>query len=311
MNARRKLFFFGKGGVAPAPVGLLNTTEGAGAAFAISLRMLNTDLIGQDAIEVKRVANSDFDRFPLAANGVPLSDIASFCGASDGIVPWILDQSGNGFHAQQEAEAQAMKIYKDGAIVTENGRPALLAEGNQGYLMPAIQIGNTPFIYVYNMFSTSSIIGSQALTSHYRFVTGERSWMLRLADDTIDVWYSTGGSSNNRIRSNSIVEINSPTLAETQIKGMEAINIDRVKIFKNGKEVLVNDIADTSGPGNIAQATEPATIGAIRSSSASAELALFFQGKFQETVGWAGQDKDLDGSRVIISNNVKSHYAIS
>ena len=148
MNARRKLFFFGKGG-APAPVGLLNTTEGAGAAFAISLRMLNADLIGQDAIEVKRVANSDFDRFSLTADGVPLSDIASFCGASDGIVSWMLDQSGNGFHATQTAEASTAFIYRDGAITSKNGKAVLDFRGGQFYNVITENITTGQFFTVF------------------------------------------------------------------------------------------------------------------------------------------------------------------
>ena len=135
MNAiKKKLFFFGKGEGAPAPVGLLNTAEGAGAAFAISLRMLNADLIGEDAIEVKRVANSDFDRFPLTADGVPLDQIASFCGASDGIVPWILDQSGNVRHLSNPTESQCPLLYTNGEIVKTNGRPVLKFDGVDDHL---------------------------------------------------------------------------------------------------------------------------------------------------------------------------------
>ena len=109
----------------PSIIGLLNTPAGAGAAAAYSLRMLNADLIGEDIIEVKRVANSDFDRFPLTADGIPFDQIASFCGASDGIIPWWQDQSGNNWAVSNIAEGNTPVIYQGGDFIRENGVPTI------------------------------------------------------------------------------------------------------------------------------------------------------------------------------------------
>ena len=128
MNLRRKkLLLFG----AVQPFGLLNTFFGTGAAAAYSLRMLNADIIGEDIIEVKRVANSDFDRFKLTKDGIPQAQIASFCGASDGIVSWLQDQSGNQRAVSQTAESACPFIYENGQINRINGSPALRFAGAQ------------------------------------------------------------------------------------------------------------------------------------------------------------------------------------
>ena len=121
MNRRRKLLML-SGGKTP----LLNTTAGAGAAAAYSLRTLNRALIGQDIIEVKRLANSDFDRFKLRASGIPVDQISSFCGASDGVVSWLQDQSGNNRSISQTAESACPIIYESATgIVLRNGKPSL------------------------------------------------------------------------------------------------------------------------------------------------------------------------------------------
>ena len=129
-------------------IGLLNTPEGAGAAAAYSLQMLNADFIGQDIIEVFRVDDSATMRFPLTASGVPMDEIASFCGASDGRVSWIQSQHDIAldFPLTQNAEASSPKIY-DGStgIYLENGKPSIHFSGVQFMLSPIVSGASQPF----------------------------------------------------------------------------------------------------------------------------------------------------------------------
>ena len=106
----------------PSIIGLLNTPEGAGAAAAYSLRMLNADLIGQPVILVRRSSDNAEQDINLTKNGVDTVALLEFVGDNDGFVVTWYDQSGNGRDVVQTTASRQPLIVSDGSIITSSGR---------------------------------------------------------------------------------------------------------------------------------------------------------------------------------------------
>ena len=263
------------GGAAPAPVGLLNTAEGVGAAFAISLRMLNANLIGQDAIEVIRVSDSATQRFPLTATGVDTAAISSFCGSSDGRVSWMLDQSGNSRHAAQTALSSAPKIYDSTTgIVTENGKPALQFEGSH-FLTTA------PFASVIPQPTTHSNVFRLASEGVQIFYDGDNARNL----------LSTGSSQWSMFAGN--------TIRNTDIDTLQHV-ISQIFSGANSEQYIDGSLVLTGDAGS--QGIDKMAIGATASGAAA------MTGFYQEHILWPVSKKTVIAD---INNDIKTHYGIS
>ena len=269
-------------------IGLLNTPEGAGADFAISLRMLNADLIGQDAIEVKRTANSDFDRFPLTPDGVPLDQIASFCGASDGVASWMLDQSGNERHASQSAESASPTIYRNGQIVTENGLPVLDFDGVDDYL----EVVNIDI----SQLSAFIKLKWVARIQNQRFLTIRNS-----SHDTLFMIRDVAGlgiifrSFTNNISADQLVILNASFVPSAVYSYIA--DISNRSLFQNGTEItdLVSSASGTATDNSF-------WIGGRQGST------NFARCDFSELILY---DANKTAQRAGIENNLKEHYGIS
>jgi hypothetical protein len=69
--------------------------------------------------------------------------LLAFVGNGDGFVTTWYDQSGNGRHAAQTTAGTQPRIVSNGAIVTENGRPAPRFDGNDLLITPSFILGDT------------------------------------------------------------------------------------------------------------------------------------------------------------------------
>lgn len=108
-----------------APAGasyILDLYPGAGVAYSIC-RKLRNDYSG-NAIRIRRA--SDSSETDIGFDGSGNSDAASiesFCSGTTGAVVTIYDQSGNGYDLTTSSSS-ANEIYRSGAVVTLNGKPA-------------------------------------------------------------------------------------------------------------------------------------------------------------------------------------------
>lgn len=107
----------------PAATFLLDTYTGASAAY--SVRKLNSDYTG-DCMRIRRSLDSAESAIGFDSNGdLDTAAIAAFATEGDAFCVTWFDQSGNGRNATQGTPANQPKIYSSGAMVTENGKPAL------------------------------------------------------------------------------------------------------------------------------------------------------------------------------------------
>jgi len=98
-----------------------------GAAAAYSLQRLDTSV--ENVVRVRR--STDDTEADFTAQEVAGGVLASFCGAGDGFVTTLYDQSGNGRDATQATAASQPQIVASGVVVTDsNGNPAILFNGS-------------------------------------------------------------------------------------------------------------------------------------------------------------------------------------
>ena len=132
-------------GVAVPAGTILDTTAGANANFAYSVRLLRSAYTG-DCLRVRRASDSTTQDIGFVGGLVDTSSIATFCGSSDGFVDLWYDQSpGTQVNAPQTAAGAQPKIY-DGinGIQEENGKPTLLCPtGLYGFDFGANTINTT------------------------------------------------------------------------------------------------------------------------------------------------------------------------
>jgi len=108
----------------PAFTGLLNESYGSGAAAAYSTRRLNGNVT--ECMVIRRASDSTTQTIGFDANGnIDEAAINTFCSGTSCTVETWKDQSGNGNDATQATPANQPTIYTGGAIVKENGKPAL------------------------------------------------------------------------------------------------------------------------------------------------------------------------------------------
>lgn len=119
---------------------LLDTYTGAKSAY--SLRLLRTAYTG-DAIRVRRASDNTEQDIGFSSGELDTTELATFCGSSNGFVVTFYDQSGNNLSQLNTSTSEQPKIY-DGTtgVITENGKPAIDFDGsNHG-----LRRGQTPSI---------------------------------------------------------------------------------------------------------------------------------------------------------------------
>ena len=109
---------------------LLDTYTGAAAAY--SVRKLDKDYTG-NCMKVRR--DSDDAEADIGFDGsgnLDTAAIATHCGSANGYVVTWYDQSGNSNNATQSTSGSQPQIYNGTAVITENGKAAVMFETGQG-----------------------------------------------------------------------------------------------------------------------------------------------------------------------------------
>jgi len=102
---------------------LLDDYPGASAAY--SLRKLRSAYSGS-AIRVRRSSDNTEQDIGFSNNFLDESSLLSFCGAGDGFVTRIYDQSGVNNYAGQGTLNRQPLIVSSGAVITRNSKPSML-----------------------------------------------------------------------------------------------------------------------------------------------------------------------------------------
>lgn len=109
-------------------------TTGVLGAFSVARRLVGTSVPA--LIRVRRSSdNAEQDIAALGNGALDTASITSFCGASDGFVSVIYNQTGAASNLTAAAANQGC-IFKSGAIVTKNSVPTIEsgATGSAGYV---------------------------------------------------------------------------------------------------------------------------------------------------------------------------------
>jgi len=129
--------------VAPVTDLLLDTYPGAAAAY--SVRKLDKDYTGY-CMKVRRASDDAEADIGFDGNGdLDTAAIATHCGASNGFISVWYDQAnvgGTANNATQSTTTQQLQIYNGTAVITENGKPALLSDGTQLFSLVSLSVGN-------------------------------------------------------------------------------------------------------------------------------------------------------------------------
>ena len=175
---------------------------------AYSLHKLRADYTGS-AIRVRRSSDNAEANIGFTANG-DLDTVAllAYCGPGSGFVTTWYDQSGNGLNATQTTAANQPKIVSNGAIATENGRPAPRFNGNAFFgsisvSLPEFSVSlvetstqNTATIYYPVGFGMGGISVGGAFLSQKFAINGTTS-LVTTENSVLNVPAIVFGGSNN------------------------------------------------------------------------------------------------------------------
>ena len=120
---------FGKRIVASGGSPLLDTYGGATGAY--SLRYLSTAFTGNAVVRVRR--SSDNLQADFTPTEITDGTLTTWTGANDGFVTIWYDQSGNVNNYVQTSSNRQARIVVSGAINLEDGKPAILFDGNNDH----------------------------------------------------------------------------------------------------------------------------------------------------------------------------------
>lgn len=102
---------------------LLDLYPNAQAAYSIA-RKLNPNYTGS-CFRVRRSSDNAESDIGFSNNSMDISGLLSFCGAGDGFVVSLYDQSNNGLTLTQATAGFQPRIVNVGTLTTINGRPAM------------------------------------------------------------------------------------------------------------------------------------------------------------------------------------------
>ena len=290
--------------------GLLDLVPGAAAAY--SLRSLSNSY-ADPVVTVRRSSDNAEDSF--TASEVADGTLAAFCGAGDGFVKQWWDQSGNARHASQTTTASQPKIVSSGAVVTEEGKPAIEFDGASDYMVTTSTEGYFAFLHNGTRSAVFCIFrfGNVANPGEYRAIisnvnsTGEVGLQLAINDNApannqIYMWVmrGVGGTAAvQAISANDAVEDQSQSLLSVLLDASNAAASDRVLYHVNGA-VVSHGNTRTNAPSS-ADARYPLCIGAVTPTGGS-----YFQGALQELVIYPS---DQTANRELIEGNIAWSYS--
>ncbi len=247
---------------------LLDTYSGAAAAY--SLRLLDSTYTGS-AIRVRRSSdNTEQDIGFNVFSELDTVSLTAFAGTGDAFVKTWYDQSGNSNDATQTTTANQPQIVSSGAVIVENGKPAVQFDGSNDTMK------NTNF---------TSLIGSP------NFFTAAISF-----DDTDNQYFidsdSPGRSATGIVSGNySVRGLNGGAasagqhlMSVSQLSSGATLFVDSSQVLTNGSSTLVT-----------------------HTNILISDNALPLDGKVQELILWGS---DESANRTDIESNINTFYNI-
>ena len=254
---------------------LLDTYTGAAAAY--SLRKLSSSYSGS-AIRVRRSSDNTEQDINFNVFGeLDTVSLLAFAGAGDAFVKTWYCQSGNSNDATQTTTASQPQIVSSGAVIVENGKPA-------------IQGGKFSFSGV-----TMTSAGFQVL--HVFKNSGQNVWIGNNASNRFSVQYTSNGSLAYQGTFTGIRAING-----SYVTGQQTL----VSIGDNGTKTVASiDGAVAADSTGYPAANLPEVLGRLYNKSFGADLSSDYL--VQEIIIY---NSDQFSNRTNIENNLNTFYSI-
>lgn len=269
-----------------------------GAAAGYSLRQLAYDYTGP-VVTVRRSSDSVEDDF--TASEVADGTLAAFCGAGDGLVKTLYDQSGNGRDASQSTATAQPKIVSGGVLVLENGLPAMDFDGSNDYLANTTHnwaVQPTDDLFAACLASPQSTGMTIAASRDYAGTLSYKGWQWRLDASTNYMRIlNYNGSVADASLSNFAPTLNDQSLLVARL----ASNGDH-GVFANGSDVETSDDDSLTA---YTPATDDLLVGAV--GIIGGTIADYFDGTLQELIIYP---VDQSANRLAIEDNINSHYNV-
>jgi trimeric autotransporter adhesin len=204
-------------------------------AAAYSLRRLYASYTGA-AIRVRRSSDNAERDIRFIGEHLDVLTLLVFVGSGNGFITTWYDQSGNGRHATQTTAGNQPQIVSNGVIEKQNGRPALIFDGNAFFTninvsLPQFSVSlvetatqNTSSIYYPVGFGTGGISVGGTFLSQKFAINGTNS-LLTTENSVLNALNIVFGGSNNLGRQIS-VNGNAPATDAT-VQSITQITIGR------------------------------------------------------------------------------------
>jgi hypothetical protein len=222
---------------------LLDTYSGAAAAY--SLRLLDSSLYVGSAIRVRRSSDNTEQDIGFNVFGeLDTVSLTAFAGVGDAFCKVWYDQSGNSKDATQTTTASQPQIVSSGAVITENGKPAIMEYGGTykslNVSSVSIAADDGSFFAVNKPTTTTTEIYGYG--GNLRLVTnlGRNGYFAGSS-----YIYSVAASSDQAIRTalsgtgaNDAVAVNGSGLT-TGSAGSSALTLTQVRVYSSFQEFII------------------------------------------------------------------------
>ena len=263
----------------------LDTYTNAAAAYSLQkLKSTTTNVI-------KARRSSDDAELDFTAAEITDGTLTTWTGAGDGFVQTIYDQSGEGNNATQTTANSQPKIVSSGAVILENGKPAMTFDGSSDHFL--VWNNTTAPTVFQNMSDAITVLAVEKATVISGGVT---SWdnantFLELRANsgggnvTFNIGYSNssfGFGVTDNGASNAEIEL-SPTVTSIQRLSTSIVNGDDLDVRLNSVAAIDATFTTASGDRSVGTADSSFTI-CVRTRDAGQPDRNFYTGNVQEII---------------------------
>lgn len=263
----------------------------ASAASAYSLRKLGSS--STYAVRVRRSLDNTETDIGFTVNGdLDTSALITHCGCNDGFVTKWYDQSGNSRDGLQTSTGSQPKIVSSGAVITQDGKPAIEFDGTDDFFSTADYLGTPSEAHLFSVNKLTST------SNNFRPIFSKD---LNTSDPIADFVYRYHNTSGIQMRIGN--DGWGPTgSGTTGLFGVQ--NLTTFEYNTSAGEIFVNG-------SSVASSTAPADTftdsGADVLIGKHVNYNAYFIGTMQELIFYTS---DQSSNRSSIESNINSYYSI-
>jgi hypothetical protein len=273
---------------------LLDTYSGAAAAY--SLRLLDSTYTGS-AIRVRRDNNDEQDIGFNVFGELDTVSLLAFAGTGDAFVKTWYDQSGNSNDATQTTTASQPQIVSSGAVIVENGKPAVEFDGTNDKLgSPSVSYTHEDFtvltVHRTNVFNAQVSGFARGVATLSTSGAGKRRGhhMWNSGSGTTFYNYATAAGGN-----------------DLQVNQSNLNTIVQFSVFDQGATDTITSHVDSTTSANGTYTLNDLSSPTVTIGNTSLTSSEHWSGNIQEVIFYPS---DQSGVRTGIETNINTFYSI-